>query len=367
MDKYIGCLVGGLVGDCLGAPFDDQSDQEDEFDKNVKTFMGDVHKNTVIPGPTAGRNHKAAKGSLRGIYYYTDVTATTLCLAKSLARYRRLDPCDVARRMTNEYFENECLDAEYGDAVRDIFRKWKNGKCADIYEPAKEQFGGRGSYGSGAAIRTAPVTILYKDDVDKMIETTILQAKMTHAHPTGICAAVLQGLAIHDALHADPNETINGSRILDMLLERMEKMEETLDGFRPLCYKLHTARKMLYEAQYSDGQITLDPTEFVKVLGNDMTAQGSVVTAVFCYLAGENGTHLKIPYKSENPFVRTLVLALCCGGNADTIAAMSCSLSGARHGIRVIPTVFQRQCQSVDFVTRLSEIFATESACKKDL
>lgn len=39
-----------------------------------------------------------------------------------------------------------------------------------MYEPAKRQFGGMGSFGSGAAMRVAPVVILFKDNLDSMIE-----------------------------------------------------------------------------------------------------------------------------------------------------------------------------------------------------
>ena len=55
---------------------------------------------------------------------------------------------------------------------------------------------------------------------------------MTHAHPTGICAAVLFNLAVCDALHADPNVPLNGTTLFDTLIEKMEAIEEELDGFR---------------------------------------------------------------------------------------------------------------------------------------
>lgn len=75
-------------------------------------------------------------------------------------------------RFTTEYFENEALVSEYGNAVRDVFRKLKNSNYEDPYKPAQEQFGGRGSYGNGASMRVAPVALFYMDDLEKMIEVS---------------------------------------------------------------------------------------------------------------------------------------------------------------------------------------------------
>ncbi|XP_022662422.1 poly(ADP-ribose) glycohydrolase ARH3-like isoform X3 [Varroa destructor] len=362
IDKYVGCLQGVLVGDCLGAPFDSNFDDshgaDDSFDYDVTTYLNNIRTNSVLPGPSAGRNHRATKGgSGRGYYCYTDVTATTLCLAKSLIRKRRFEPADIATRLTNEYFENESLDSEYGDAVRDVFRKWKHdGVHGDerLYGPARQQFGGMGSFGSGAAMRTAPVAIFLKDDLDAMIETTILQAKMTHAHPTGICAAVLHALALRDALLAENSNGafFDGVVLFDQLIERMEEIEEELDGFRPLTYKLHAARKLLLDAAFPEHP-PVESADLVRLLGNDMTAQGSVVTALACYIFGcQENANFKLINKSDNAFMRTLEAALRCGGDADTIASMACSLVGARKGARIIPAIVLRQCQAVETVTK---------------
>lgn len=66
IDKYIGCLLGGLVGDCMGAPFDsnfDDQEGDDLFENDVRKFLNRVQTNSVLPGPSAGRNHHATKGT----------------------------------------------------------------------------------------------------------------------------------------------------------------------------------------------------------------------------------------------------------------------------------------------------------------
>lgn len=56
----------------------------------------------------------------------------------------------------------------------------------------------------------------------------------------------------------------------------------------------------------------------------------------------------------DNPFMRTLEVALRCEGDAGTITSMACSLSGARQGSRSIPPVVLRQCQGVDLITKVT-------------
>ncbi|XP_064466133.1 ADP-ribosylhydrolase ARH3-like isoform X2 [Ornithodoros turicata] len=346
MEKFEGCLVGVLLGDCLGAPF-----EEDLAGKNVPdipTFFQNLMKNNVVPGPSAGRNFRPSKAYPgRGEYHYTDDTAMTFCLARSLLEKKEFDAADVARRFTTEYFNNQECFNEYGNAVRDVFRKLKNSNYHDPYKPAKEQFGGRGSYGNGASMRVAPVALLYKSDIAKLIQVARSQAQLTHSHKTGYNGSILQCLAIYLALKSNPETPLDVIGYVDKLLVFMDELEEGTDGFKPFCFKLMVIRKIL-----SDPTQDPTPAEIAKEIGNDITAQGSVPTAIYCFLRSQR------PLSSldhESPFVRCLHFAVSCGGDTDTIASMACAITGARHGIGAIPRVFQRLCQGVDEMTSIAD------------
>lgn len=58
----------------------------------------------------------------------------------------------------------------YGMAVVNVFKKLLSPKCNDVFEPARAQFNGKGSYGNGGAMRVAGVSLAYSDvqDVKKV-------------------------------------------------------------------------------------------------------------------------------------------------------------------------------------------------------
>lgn len=345
-EKFQGCLVGGLVGDCLGAPF--ETDLAGSNIPDQQTFFQNLLKHAVVSGPQAGRNFHASKVHPgHGEYHYTDDSAMTFCLARSLLAKKKFDPLDVAKRFTDEYFQNERLVQEYGNAVRDVFRKLKNSNYADVYKPATEQFGGRGSYGNGASMRVAPVTLFYQNDMEKMVEVARSQAKLTHSNKTGYNAAIMQCMAIAIALKSNPKTPLDPVAFVDYLIALMDKLEEATDGFKPLCFKLMLIKKIV-----SDPAQDPSPVEVAKMLGNDITAQGSVPTAIYSFLRSQRPL---TDFDHESPYVRCLYFAIACGGDTDTIAAMAGNMAGARHGISAIPGVLQRQCQGVEEMTRLAE------------
>jgi ADP-ribosylglycohydrolase len=55
-------------------------------------------------------------------------------------------------------------------------------------------FGGRGSYGNGAAMRVAPLGAYLADDLKAVRENAILSAQITHIHPEGIAGAIAQSV-----------------------------------------------------------------------------------------------------------------------------------------------------------------------------
>src|SRR5262249_6993609 len=65
----------------------------------------------------------------------------------------------------------------------------------DYREVAGEHFPG-GSFGNGAAMRVAPVGLLFRDDRRRLWEQARLSALPTHLHPLGIEGAQLLALAV---------------------------------------------------------------------------------------------------------------------------------------------------------------------------
>nr|CAD7587081.1 unnamed protein product [Timema genevievae] len=144
---------------------------------------------------------------------YTDDTAMTKCIAKSLITQRKYDPDDLAKsefssldkynfsvnmkedigscnRFVKEYFGDK--NRGYGQQIVEVFHKLRVQKFKDPYGPAKEQFEGTGSYGNGAAMRTAPIALFCHKNYEELLDTARKCAELTHTHKQGYNGAILQ-------------------------------------------------------------------------------------------------------------------------------------------------------------------------------
>lgn len=79
-------------------------------------------------------------------------------------------PCLSLSRFAQDYKKDP--DRGYGAAVITVFKKLLNPKCTDVFEPARAQFNGKGSYGNGGAMRVAGISLAYShaQDVQKVCE-----------------------------------------------------------------------------------------------------------------------------------------------------------------------------------------------------
>ena len=90
--------------------------------------------------------------------------------------------------------------------------------------------------------------------------------------------------------------------------------------------------------------------EVVSVLGNGVTADEAVPLAILAFLRWGPG------------FGDVVVNAARCGGDVDTIAAMSGALAGARVGASKLPTLWLENAEGVEEATQLADaLFALRS------
>ena len=72
----------------------------------------------------------------------------------------------------------------------------------DGHEPARTVYPG-GSLGNGAAMRVAPVGLLFHRDLDKVAEHAERSARPAHTHPVGVDGARVLALAVALAVRQD--------------------------------------------------------------------------------------------------------------------------------------------------------------------
>jgi len=271
--KFIGALLGTAIGDALGAPLEGWSSA-----RVVKVY-GDAGRLELVGGR------------------YTDDTEQMIGVAESLVRHAGFDGADMARTLVR----NMNPKRGYGPGSRAAFERLRAGARWD--EAAQGLFGGRGSYGNGAAMRIAPVGLLYYADRKKLREVAYCSSQITHTHELGKEGAALQAFAIALALRDERDEML--SQLEDFVQHELYKE------------KLRRMERLLRAGARSG--------EIIAELGNGMAAFDSVPTAIYSFLRYED-------------FERSVASAIRLGGDTDTIGAMTGAICGAYYGDQAIPS-----------------------------
>ncbi|KAG7237226.1 hypothetical protein INR49_032559, partial [Caranx melampygus] len=230
LSRFRGALVAAVLGDCVGGEFEGAEEVPME---NVLQHLSSLDDET--------------KGN--GILEYSDDTAMARCVVQSLLTRTGFDEQDMARRFAKEYSASP--GRGYGSGVIQVLKKLSSPQLSDVYQPARDQFNGRGSFGNGGAMRAAPFALAFPDlaDIKKFAR---LGAMLTHSCSLGYNGAVLQALAVHLSLQGAldlPQQFI--SRLITEM-EEVEDNEATRNDARilkeadkPFCERLHRVKDLM--------------------------------------------------------------------------------------------------------------------------
>lgn len=275
-DRLLGSLLGLAVGDAIGA----------RLEGAVPDALA-----SRFPTPRALLEEMTRAG-----LYYTDDTHMAMGVAEALVASGTIVEDRLARVFADNYAAEPFRG--YGRGARAVLEAIGSGE--DHREAASSYFQG-GSFGNGGAMRVAPLGVFFHRDLNRVEQEAARSARPTHTHPLGVEGTVLQALAAALAVRA-----VELSR--DELFDELARRARTAD-FRHALGKARVAR---------------DERD-LRALGTDITALGSVPTAIACF-----ALH---PDDYEEAVARAVLL----GGDTDTIAAMAGALSGAYLGATAIP------------------------------
>jgi len=276
-DRFVGCLLGLAVGDALGAPFEGLPA---EF---ILWHAGSVPD--VLARP------------LTEPLRYTDDTEMMIGVVETLLTHGQVRPDALLQQFAANYHP----DRGYGRGARQILEAAVAGADAD--RVAKSAMPG-GSFGNGAAMRVAPVGLLFHHDLDAVRTQAEASAWPTHRHPLGVEGARLLAVATALAATGPPFDRRSFYKTL------MGVCQE--DEFR---WQLRAARRLRFGDSFA-------------FLGNSLPAHRSVVTAIACFST------------CPTSFERCVESAISLGDDTDTLAAMAGALSGAHLGAGAIPGRF---------------------------
>jgi poly(ADP-ribose) glycohydrolase ARH3 len=273
-------MLGTMVGDALGMPAEGLSREalKEQF----------------------GRLDSLREGSLPA-GEYTDDTEMTVGLCMALVDKGEFDLQAVAHAMAHN------------------FTPWRGysphvyGIMARIRQGMSWESSGTSSWGSGAANRVAPIGILYADDPE-VEEHAAAQARITHTHANGVAGAVVQAVAVSQVTVAGLFESKVST---DELLERLAgpvsdhsvAMADALERIRDL--RVQASPELLSGA-------------IARVFPCDGSAVGTVPAALAAFLLTDS-------------FEEAVIAAVNCGGDTDTLGAMTGALAGVFYGMNAIP------------------------------
>lgn len=306
-ERFIGCLLGLAVGDALGA----------HFEGRAAAFMERTYSSAqeLIDNPPPGE------------LWYTDDTQMMIGVAQTLVECGHIDDQVLCRHFAANFLPQR----GYGRGARLVLEAMVDGH--DHQYLAENLFPG-GSFGNGAAMRVAPIGLMFRDNHDELWEQARLSSLPTHVHPHGVEGAQVIAMAV--AL-ASKSEAFDREAFFYEVSQRCTSLE-----FRG---PLARAAK-------------LDDLRDLGLFGNGIEATDSVVTAVASFGL------------TPNSFAETIGNAILLGGDTDTLAAMAGAISGAYLGVQGIPThllgSLEDRKQGKSFIEELARELWRVQAAKQD-
>ncbi|XP_069029100.1 ADP-ribosylhydrolase ARH3 [Embiotoca jacksoni] len=324
LSRFRGALVAAVLGDCVGGEFEGAEEVPMESVLQHLNSLDDESKGNAI-------------------LEYSDDTAMARCVVQSLLTRAGFDERDMARRFAKEYRASP--GRGYGSGVIQVLKKLSSPQLSDMYQPARDQFNGRGSFGNGGAMRAAPFALAFPElaEVQKFAR---LGAMLTHSCSLGYNGAVLQALAVHLSLQGALDFP---QQFIIRLITEMEEVEGDeaarndarilKEADKPFCERLHRVKDLMDRSKVSIEEV-------ISELGNGIAALHSVPTAIFCVL------HCLQPREclpeSYGGLERTIAYSLALGGDTDTIACMAGAIAGAHYGIEAVPQSWMKCCEGAE-------------------
>ncbi len=269
IDNFRGCLAGLAIGDALGMPYEGEANVEIDDLKFLDSPLGDL---------------KAGQ--------YTDDTEQAIMLAESIIETVYFSPEKFAEKL-----KRADLRRRYGPTSRRAISRLQMG--------ASWKESGVESDTCGAAMRVAPIGLVYHFNYSLVENYCNISSIITHKGRGAIAGAVAVGLAVAMLVNEDFN--------LDELLSYVSKHDSLLAEKIEYAYEIRGENEK----------------KAAKEIGNSIMSYDVVPLAFYCFFSSKN-------------YVEGVKRAIRCGGDTDTVAAIVGAFFGTRDGYSSIPESLRR-------------------------
>jgi ADP-ribosylglycohydrolase len=305
--KFIGCLLGGAIGDALGMGFIGWTRAQLARSGEQHDFRGST-ETAPISVPFADFGDPEFDDPL-GPGQWTDDTQLTLALAETLIEEAgMLVPEAWAHKLVR--WLNDYPRAPGLSTLQAAIQLRTGGV---LWDEAADPDGA----GCGAATRVSPVALFYADDPDRRRYAALLQAQITHGHPDAHAAAFVVAEAIAQVLPLTV-ETLpdwNGTAFLSNLISLVRAASP---DFTNLAQCLELSLSLLRD--------NVEPEAAIQAIGVTAWSREAVPCALYCVA--------RFPQDFERLLVNAVNLS---GGATESIGSLVGAIGGALHGIDTIP------------------------------
>lgn len=280
-------LTGLAVGDALGMPFETKHYRDPALQAWDGSFL-------------AGEYHDLKPGQ------WTDDTMMAKALAASLLAHRTYAPADAAKRYLAWYRLGEPDNRGMGKNTAKALSRLDHGL-------PWTQSGQQDSLGNGAAMRIAPVGIMFRENIQAAAEMAHLDAQITHKHPEAVYGSVAMSVAVCALAQGRARPFNIISKILGFIPEGAQ-----------LAKNLRAAQTLIL-----DGVPSENKHELLLKIGSSFKVTDTVPNALMAFAATES-------------YREAVEVAVRAGGDTDTVAAMAGALAGTFYGFDQIEPYFEQ-------------------------
>ncbi len=298
-EKIEGGLIGLIVGDALGVPYEFHSASDLPFDNEIE----------FEPPHWFRRSHVGVAAGT-----YSDDSAQALILLNTLLECEKLDVEHFAKGLVDWYDKGfMAVDGKVFDVGIQTAKA-----IAELKSGIKPILAGgfdENSNGNGSLMRVLPLVLWHRGSQAGLVEYAELQSCVTHAHPRSrVCCALY---------------CLWSNNLLNEIDDAWEKAVEFLRDF----YKHH-------EDKSAQLEFNIRPFDEHQINGS-----GYVVDSLFS---------AKWSCEKES-FEETVKVAIKLGNDTDTTACIAGGIAGIKFGINSIPTRWRENLRGKEIYEPLLE------------
>ena len=319
---YEGCILGGAIGDALGAPV--------EFLKLSEICRKYGPKGITLDSFIKSKSPLEFTDDTQMSFFTADGLIKSSIKNKSKYKIDFMDVFESYRNWLNTQMEVSITDKGWIGKIKELYQvKSPGNTCVNSIlnnQPGTIKQKINDSKGNGGVMRSAPIGLLYYSKPSVAFKTAVACTALTHSNPdaylsagafSAIISHIIQGKSLEEAVQ----KAIRLLRKFDNSEEIIKKLEQSV--------KLANSNTDSYSA--------------IEALGRGYIGSEALSLSIYSAL------------KNKMIFSKSVEMSSNINGDSDTVAAITGNIVGAYNGISGISAKALKQLKNCNELKLLSK------------